>query len=51
MDLRIGFSKAKQCDLTNYKGEKLLVHSVVIFDEELSYEDEILVEDDDLDGI
>ena len=43
MDLRIGFSKAKQSDLTNYKGEKLLVHSVVIFDEELSCEDEILV--------
>ena len=41
MDLRIAFSKPEQRDLTNYKGEELLVHSVVIFDEELSDEDEI----------
>lgn len=41
MDLRIAFSKTEQSDLTNYKGEELLVHSVVIFDEELSDEDEI----------
>lgn len=41
MDLRIAFSKTEQSDLTNYKGEELLVHSVVIFDEELSNEDEI----------
>lgn len=41
MDLKIGFSKAEHSNLTNYKGEALLVHSVMIFDEELSDEDEI----------
>lgn len=41
MDLKIGFSKAEHSNLTNYKGEELLVHSVMIFGEELSDEDEI----------
>lgn len=43
MDLRVGFSKAEKSDLTNYKGERLLVHSVLIFDEDLSNDDELYI--------
>ena len=43
MDLRIGFSKAEKSDLTNYKGERLFVHSVLIFDEDLSNDDELYI--------
>ena len=39
MDLKVAFSKAEKSNLTNYKGEQLLVHSVLIIDEDLSNDD------------
>lgn len=41
MNLQVGFSQAKKSDLTNYRGEQLFVHSVLIFDEDLSSDDEL----------
>lgn len=43
MDLKVAFSKAEKSDLANYKGEQLFVHSVLIFDEDLSNDDELYV--------
>lgn len=43
MNLKIAFSKAEKSDLNNYKGEQLFVHSVLIFDEDLSNDDELYI--------
>ncbi|EPL0898412.1 hypothetical protein LJ601_002208 [Acinetobacter baumannii] len=43
MDLKVAFSKAEKSNLTNYKGEQLLVHSVLIIDEDLSNDDELYI--------
>jgi len=43
MDLKVAFSKAEKSNLTNYKGEQLLVHTVLIFDEDLSNDDELYI--------
>lgn len=41
MDLKIAFSKAQKSSLTNYKGDQLLVHTVLIIDQDLSNKDKL----------